>query len=344
MIHHSDVVRRAFVFHRALRGGRCVPQAALSFLKWEPSQRPVMSAAIEYEWLKCPECKKAPVEDIVAGPPPCPPRSSAGVEAPTASTEATQATIVVPDQPSTAPAPASGVQGLSRSAAATSACPPVSSALLLPWSPSPRVVLHADAPCNCSGHCYQPGHRYAGGCSATRVLKPCVQRGSRMYCEDCTCEVPLCFSPRHHGPLCKKHARQVDKLPSLWSFIRGVKHLLPSLLPCDVANFIAVYADIMDDLSMLILVARIKEPACVNALVDCYRRHRATGASVYSASQLRSWLQSMISSVHDCPKHYAAELEQLSKQGVGRIMGAQTVCSVLSLALRRLPRPRSLSR
>ena len=130
-------------------------------------------------------------------------------------------------------------------------------------------------------------------------------------------------------------ARCARSMPPLWKFIRSVKDALPSLMPCDATGFLNCYADIRHDFAMLILAARIKEPTCVAVLVDCYRRHRSTGACVYTAKDLRTWLQTMISSVNGCPKKYATELEQLSKQGVGRIMGAQTICTVLSLARRQ---------
>ena len=92
-------------------------------------------------------------------------------------------------------------------------------------------------------------------------------------------------------------------------------------MPCDVVDFLSSSALLQDDLAMLIVAAAIKEPLPVGALVEAWKQL----SSQYSGSDLRSAILSALASADGAP--HGAQLQQLHRQGVGRIFGLITTAS-----------------
>ncbi len=126
--------------------------------------------------------------------------------------------------------------------------------------PSIPVLRSKRGPCQCAGHCYQPGHRSRGGCDSASVLV-----GSS-YCGLCGCSVPGCVRPRLRGPLCHGHRNTTAELPAVLRLARSLRRVLPSLLPkvTSLPHFVG-RASRDRDLGSLVIAALVDEPA----EVDC---------------------------------------------------------------------------
>ena len=84
------------------------------------------------------------------------------------------------------------------------------------------------------------------------------------------------------------------------------------LVPCDWVDFCSRSPLLQHDLAMLILVAAVKEPLAVAALVAAWEELPAQ----YAGSDLRSAVLAAVAAADGAP--HATQLEQLHRQGVGR--------------------------
>ena len=119
--------------------------------------------------------------------------------------------------------------------------------------------------CACSGHCMQPGHRYARGCSA-RVWVPSSHAGEasgkkvRVYCVLCKCFVRRCNHPRYGRAACSGHFNDVKSLGPVMRAVWDLRDVCRELIPCDLTILDAVWAKICDDAVFYTFVFMIKEP------------------------------------------------------------------------------------
>jgi hypothetical protein len=217
-------------------------------LQWDEVQRPsIQSMVSRYEWLR-------------------PPTRAASQGQSTASLSSTLAT-------SQGPVTASAASIASTASSSTITTPsgkggvhPANQqdllSLLLGAAPvtDSRPVRKSTETCGCTGHCYQPGHRYWGGCSPHEVLVG----GTR--CLACACVV--CLRPRCLGDLCSAHRRAVSQLPSALQVARASRSVLSSLVPIDISDFLKQYPFVRHDAALTVLVAFIQEPVAVNF---CFR-------------------------------------------------------------------------
>ena len=172
-------------------------------------------------------------------------------------------------------------------------------------------------PCCCSGHCYTTGHRYWSGCNETSVV---VTSRAQKYCTSCKCVILGCDAPKFQGDTCKKHTRLLEQLSTTLTLVRNHRQVLSELIPCDVTSFAMTYPEIRGDLAIVIVVAYVKEPFCVSALLEEVRAHQRTNGERYSAADFRQWLTRMIVQASGAP--HSEEMSQLCPQGVGRVIGA----------------------
>ena len=89
------------------------------------------------------------------------------------------------------------------------------------------------------------------------------------------------------------------------------------------------YPEIRGDLALVIVVAYVKEPFCVSALLEEVRAHRRTIGERSSVADFRQWLTRMIVQASGAP--HSEEMSQLCRQGVGRVMGSTMTCTFLGI-------------
>ena len=107
------------------------------------------------------------------------------------------------------------------------------------------------------------------------------------------------------------------------------------LLPCDVVNFCSTSALLQDDFAMRIMVACVKEPLPVAALVEAWEQLPAH----YAGSDLRSAVSRALAAADGAP--HTAELDQLHCQGVGRMFGLiSTARNFGIIGKKKAPTPR----
>ncbi len=156
------------------------------------------------------------------------------------------------------------------------------------------------AACQCSGHCYQPRHRYQGGCKSEQVAE-----GSR-FCYDCKCSVPTCTSGRLRGELCYQHSRILQSLPVPLQMVRLTQSKCLDLVPCDIADFLEHFSRIRHDPVLVIITALLKEPAATAVFLSSLPEQ-------YTCQDLGLALKRTLQSVSGAP--HKEELEQLNRQG-----------------------------
>lgn len=130
--------------------------------------------------------------------------------------------------------------------------------VLTPCFPDVRLVK---APCQCAGHCYQPGHRSRGGCDSVFV-----RAGSR-YCALCGCSVAGCFRPRLRGELCYQHRSTAAVWPAELRLVRNLRSVLPAWLAkvTSLPHFLE-RAAVDSDLGSLVIAALLDTPVEVDAV------------------------------------------------------------------------------
>ena len=123
----------------------------------------------------------------------------------------------------------------------------------------------------------------------------------RKYCRSCKCVIMSCPSPKHKSDLCLSHRRLVENLPARLTLIRDHQRVLVDMIPCDVTSFVMAYPDIRRDLALVVLVAYVKEPFCVNVLLEQFRSHQHANTGRYGADDLRRWLTRMMIQASGAP-------------------------------------------
>ena len=116
-----------------------------------------------------------------------------------------------------------------------------------------EVGAEKQAICACSGHCYQPGHRYQQGCKSASLVVGFA------HCRDCICEVVGCGKPRLRGPLCSRHKSFLESLPVEFRLTWASRRCAPDLVPCGVATFLSHCAQYRNDLATLLVLALLSD-------------------------------------------------------------------------------------
>ena len=188
----------------------------------------------------------------------------------------------------------------------------------LSMPPAPRAITVAkeSAVCGCTGHCYQPGHRYRRGCVS------CFRVVGSTRCEDCMCT--FCLRPRYHGDLCSADARILSSASIELQWVRQARAFLHKLMPDDITDWLQRYNSSAHDVALLIVLALVKEPCAVSLLMEELVKHEHSLEDLVSADKLHNAYLAMLNRLGGVPTH-KVEMEQLSRQGVARFMGSLSV-------------------
>ncbi len=173
---------------------------------------------------------------------------------------------------------------------------------------TPEPLATGATTCACSGHCYQPGHRYRGGCNETLIVSYSA------YCLSCKCLVPGCDRPRLRGSRCHKHMAVWEHIPvELRATSAMAAHIIPNV-PCDVVDFISHFPQVGGDFLWTMAIALFKEPRATGAMAE-------TGALTRppTAESLTEAFDAALAAVHEAP--HESELRSLNRQGVARFQG-----------------------
>ena len=160
--------------------------------------------------------------------------------------------------------------------------------------------------CACSGHCYQPGHRYHGGCDCTEVVE------YTKFCVACKCVVPGCSKPRLRGPKCYKHGVVESGLSTELLATSAMTPTVISNMPCDLVDFITHFPQIRSDFLWTTATALLKEPTATAAMM-------AETTGLGSAESFTAAIMRVVAAVDEAP--HESELRSLSRQGVARTTG-----------------------
>ena len=175
-------------------------------------------------------------------------------------------------------------------------------------SRTPEPVCTQQIKCQCKGHCYQPGHRYRGGCDETTIV------AYSKYCMSCKCRVYGCAAPRLRGPHCHHHKRVWEALPiELKATSAMTPHIIPNV-PCDVVDFVNNFPQVGGDFLWTMVVALFKEPRATAAMV-------ATGVLTRppTADTITEAFDAALDAVDEAP--HESELKSLNRRGVARNQG-----------------------
>ena len=123
----------------------------------------------------------------------------------------------------------------------------------------------------------------------------------KKYCKSCKCVLMSCPSPKYKSDLCVRHLRLVGNLRAPLTLIRDHQRALVDMIPCDLTSFVMAYPDIRRDLALVVLVAYVKEPFCVNVLLEQFRSHQHANTGRYGAGDLRRWLTRMMVQASGAP-------------------------------------------
>ena len=178
--------------------------------------------------------------------------------------------------------------------------------------------------CRCAGSCNMPGHRYRAEkckekeiCTETHLVPGCG------LCIGCKCSVPSCPCPKSRDQFCYRHKEMMNKLPWRFHAIRAARHILPSMIPCDITVFVELFGQLKTTgLCSMFLAAWLKEPKAVRAFVGALSGSKCVPPE--SADDIFNALVKMIHEV-DGPSN-VIELQQTTRQGVCRFMGVRIVC------------------
>ena len=143
---------------------------------------------------------------------------------------------------------------------------------------SPVAANMTTWPCQCSGHCYQPGHRSRGGCECQRVVF-----GS-LYCEDCVCSVAACGRPRLRGDLCFAHRKAERNLSTTMRLVRNIGLQEQELLlnASSVRGLVEGLGK-THDLGCLIVLALVQKPALFECFVSLrFSDHGETDEALFA--------------------------------------------------------------
>ena len=185
--------------------------------------------------------------------------------------------------------------------------------------------------CMCSGHCGTAGHKHRSNKPGTQICtSKSLVEGCRL-CVDCKCSLSACMRPKNRGDFCYKHGRSLATLPWHFRAMRAARVLLKRMTPCDIGAFVNVFGQLRTSFCCTFLAAWLKDPAAVKAFAvaalaspqGCHDGCRASADDVFDM------LVRVVKEVQG-PSN-KAELEQTTRQGVGRFMGVRVVCRILKV-------------
>ena len=178
--------------------------------------------------------------------------------------------------------------------------------------------------CQCKGHCYQPGHRYRGGCSAQQVVVGTDRCGA------CACSVRSCTRPRNSSPFCLAHKKVFAGLPLPLKCLWASRRALARLVPSDIEAFAKAWPRVRHNPVVALTACWIKEPEairqwCSSEFLDPCR----TAGPEVAAEAMRESLWGVLAFMSGCP--HPAETQQMSQQGGARNLGPARVAVALGL-------------
>lgn len=178
--------------------------------------------------------------------------------------------------------------------------------------------------CQCKGHCYQPGHRYRGGCDQNEVVV------GTNRCAACACSVRSCTRPRNSSPFCLQHKKVFESLPLNIKCLWHSRRALACLLPMDLEAFAQAWPTVRCNPLVALTACWMKEPFairrwCQSAFLGSCR----TAGPDVDAEAMRNSLLGLLGSLSGNPN--SAETQQLTQQGVGRNLGPARVATALGL-------------
>ena len=150
------------------------------------------------------------------------------------------------------------------------------------------------------------------------------------YCELCTCVVPDCLKPRHHGTLCFIHKKVYKGLPENVKLLRSLSDHPLRLWPCDLTHFVKVWPLLCCDFPLAFVAAWAKLPTDRDLILAQTQRSKGnptTALDLYCG--LRHALRSSDTA---CPQVHAQETLLLGRSGGLRTVGLAALCRCLGVA------------
>ena len=132
-----------------------------------------------------------------------------------------------------------------------------------------------DSPCECSGNCMQPKHRRNGCRGVAKV-------GSR-FCVVCECKMLWCTAARYNVlGYCKPHACVALSIGPSLRLAASATQTLPQLFPCDGRAVLKIFPQLFQPvapLTLLIILAMLKEPTAMNKWMEIWNESLADAAA-----------------------------------------------------------------
>ena len=179
--------------------------------------------------------------------------------------------------------------------------------------------------CRCKGQCRIFQHRKDGKC-----LEKWLVEGTD-YCIKCLCMVQGCDMVMLKSPWCYHHSRVFGLAPLPVQLAVLAADVAPLLVPCDITDFLSMYAEIQTDLALCIICALVKEPTATRKIVEQWRPLPAE----YTAAELQHALERVLRACASTPggedTPHSREQEQLTRQGVARFSGLASVAKDLGV-------------
>ena len=177
--------------------------------------------------------------------------------------------------------------------------------------------------CQCSGHCYQPGHRYHKGCDSHDLVV------GTNYCTGCKCMLRGCMIPRHQGSLCSGHTRAMSQLPWELQAAHTCREFALDMMPCDIVDFVGLWPEIRPHPLLAIVAAMLKEPwATQHWLKTGFLQQCAAGKFKHDcqafARAMHVSLSAVVEASDGCPNR--EEVDQLSRQGPSYVTPTFALC------------------
>lgn len=186
--------------------------------------------------------------------------------------------------------------------------------------------------CACSGNCGVAQHRHKK-CTSNQLVV------GTAFCLDCICKVPGCGRPSNKSHWCYRHKAVRDGLNAAGQLAASTAQFAPVLVPIDLLFFIDQFPTIQGNLAVCIVIAMVKEPTAIRAMLEF------DGGRILKSPLTGSVLRdALVAAIHECrassPGHCPAkssqaphrkELEQLNRQGVARFFGLASTATSLGV-------------
>ena len=184
------------------------------------------------------------------------------------------------------------------------------------------TAVQASQICACAGHCYQPGHRWHGGCKSNSLVV------GFSHCKDCICEVVGCGKPRLRGALCFRHKAVLDSLPMELRLTWASRRCASDLIPCGVATFLSHCAQYRNDLAKLLVLALLSDDSTMRMMPFASTGHLSGSGCIAGISERATTLVKSLIEVVQATARASEQGDYYFDEGSG---GLLIICKLFSL-------------